>query len=92
MSPASMSAFAKPMSSFCTGTVSPVKADSSMLSLLAFNILASAGTKFPASNIIMSPGTTWLDGISHTFPSLFTFATGEAIFDSASNDFSALLS
>ena len=60
-------------SSFKTGMVSPVNADSSTFKLYDFTILASAGIYEPVSIIIRSPGTTSSLGIVCIIPSLFQF-------------------
>lgn len=57
-------------SSFKTGMVSPVNADSSTFKLYDFTILASAGIYEPVSIIIRSPGTTSSLGIVCIIPSL----------------------
>jgi hypothetical protein len=47
-----------------TGTLSPVKIDSSTFKLIVSITLASAGILSPASNIITSPGTSSLASIT----------------------------
>ena len=80
------------LQSFSTGTVSPVKLDSSIFKLYVLINLQSAGTTPPASKTTTSPGTNWSLFICLTFPSLLTFTTGAVIFLSASSDFSAFAS
>ena len=75
-----------------TGTDSPVNADSSTCKDTASKIRASAGTKSPASILMISPGTSSLDFTVTNAPSRYTFAFGVDKLFKASSDFSALLS
>ncbi len=90
---------AKPVSSgrlsisfLLTGTDSPVIAASSAFRLIAFSTRASAGTKSPASNSIMSPGTNVVVSTCSSCPSRITLAKGADIFCKASSDLLALFS
>jgi hypothetical protein len=56
------------------GTLSPVRADSSISRVAAVRMRASAGTRSPASTFTMSPGTSWSIGISTRSPFRRTFA------------------
>ena len=55
-----------------TGTLSPVRAASSILRDALSRSLPSAGTASPASSITTSPGTSWLLSMTICFPSLIT--------------------
>ena len=92
MSP-NVSSFCATISAFFkTGSVSPVKLDSSIFKLWLSNNLQSAGTYVPASNSTISPGTKSSAWISCILPSLTTFAIGGVICFKASIDFSAFAS
>jgi len=65
---------------FSEGRDSPVSEDSSIFSEAASKIRASAGMRAPASISMMSPGTTFSDGISSTFPPRTTLACGRESF------------
>ena len=65
---------------FGTGTLSPVSADSSISSVAAVRIRASAGTRSPASMFTMSPGTRSPIGTSTSSPSRRAFALTTIIF------------
>ena len=78
--------------SFSAGTDSPVSADSSDLRFALSRRRASAGTKSPASSLIISPGTTSCAEIMCSLPPRITRACGADIFLSASSAFSALFS
>ena len=69
---------------FSTGTDSPVREASSAFRLTASRRRASAGIRSPVLKKIMSPGTSSFAGISVSFPSLRTDATGAAILFRAS--------
>ena len=91
-SPIAASAATTASASFSVGTDSPVSADSSDLSDEDDIRRASAGTKSPASNFIMSPGTRSEAAMIFSVPSLITRACGADMFLSASSAFSALFS
>ena len=63
-----------------TGTLSPVRADSSISSVAARMIRPSAGTRSPASTLTMSPGTISSMGISASSPPRRTLALTTIIF------------
>ena len=75
---------------FSEGTDSPVNADSSLLRLADVINRASAGTKSPASILIISPGTSSDASITISLPLRITRACGADMFFRASNAFSAL--
>ena len=56
------------MASFCAGTLSPVRADSSICSAVAAMMRPSAGTSSPAARRTTSPTTTSSAGISTSLP------------------------
>ena len=66
-----------------TGTLSPVRADSSISSVAEVRMRASAGTRSPASMLTMSPGTSWSIGSWTREPSRRTLAETTIIFWSA---------
>jgi len=72
--------------------LSPVSAASSIRSPTISITRASAGIISPLSSISMSPGTTSLEGISFSVPSLCTRVSGCTNFFKASMAFSALYS
>ena len=78
------------VASFSLGTLSPVRADSSLFRLTLFSSRASAGMKSPASRRMMSPGTSWAASMTCSFPSRSTLAWGADMFFRASMAFSAL--
>ena len=78
------------MSSFSTGTDSPVKAASSIFNEATSIKRRSAGTTSPASSITISPGTRSVDFTELVCPSRKTFAFGVDISRSASIACSAL--
>ena len=63
-----------------TGTLSPVRADSSISSVAAVRIRPSAGTRSPASMFTMSPGTSSSIASSTSAPSRRIFALTTIIF------------
>ena len=63
-----------------TGTLSPVRADSSISRVAARMIRPSAGTRSPASTLTMSPGTISSMGISWSSPPRRTLALTIIIF------------
>ena len=77
---------------FSIGWVSPVRVDSSIESPMQDAILTSAGTRFPASRIMTSPGTSRAESSCFISPSRMTRASGEERFFSASRDRLALAS
>ena len=91
-SPIPISVPSKMVTSFSTGTDSPVNAASSIFKLFASNKRKSAGTTSPASNKTMSPGTNSSLLTVMTCPSRRTFAFGEDISFNASMACSALAS
>ena len=92
LSPNGASSFTSASASLSAGTDSPVSADSSLFRFALTISLASAGTKSPASSLMMSPGTTCVEATMLSCPFLITLACGADIFFSASSAFSALLS
>ncbi len=89
-SPSGVSAFSIGSTPFDAGTLSPVRADSSISSVAARMIRPSAGTTSPASTLRMSPGTIWSAGISTTCPSRITLAFTSIIEARAATAFAAL--
>ena len=77
---------------FVTATDSPVKAASSIFKLALSIILPSAGTASPASNKIISPGTSSSLLIINCFLFLITLHVDAVIFCKASMAFSDLFS
>ena len=75
-----------------TGALSPVSAASSISSVAATTRRPSAGTRFPASNNTMSPGTSSAASISTAAPSRRTRAMSFNIFSSAARLASAFAS
>ena len=75
---------------FSTGTLSPVKVDSSVLNPISSINSASAGMSSPTSKAKISPGTTSLASIVIFCPSRITVVTGFTIFFKASIARSAL--
>jgi hypothetical protein len=73
-SPGPTSASASAVVSFDDGVLSPVRADSSMSSELAWTILPSAATSSPAASSTRSPMTTCSAGIEASTPSRRTRA------------------
>ncbi len=73
-----------------TGALSPVSADSSISSVAARRMRASAGTRSPASTLTMSPGTRESIDVSMSCPSRMTRALTTIIFWSAATLSSAL--
>ena len=92
MSPKGAFLLHKTSASFSAPCVSPVNDDSSIFKLWLSKILQSAGTKFPASKIMMSPFTSSSAFISTVFPLLIVFASWGVICFKASIDFSAFAS
>src|SRR3990170_7707184 len=78
--------------SLSAGCDSPVRVDSSILKSSEEIIRESAGTISPASNTIMSPGTTSCAETVSRAPSLKTFAFGAESFFRVSKTFSAFSS
>ena len=76
MSTRSPSAASAATASTClgVGTLSPVRADSSISRVAAVRMRASAGTRSPASMFTMSPGTSSSIGTSASSPSRRTLA------------------
>ena len=72
------------------GTLSPVRADSSISRVAAVRIRASAGTRSPASMLTMSPGTSWSIGSSTSSLPRRTLALTTIIFSRADALASAL--
>ena len=79
-------------SSFNIAIDSPVSMASSTLKLFDSNSLISAGTLSPASMITTSPGTSSLESIILSFPSLITLLLVTAIFFRDLIAFSAFIS
>ncbi len=77
---------------FGVGTLSPVRADSSISRVAAARIRASAGTRSPASMLTMSPGTSWSIGRSTSSPLRRVLALTESVWLRASAAADALLS
>ena len=91
-SPRAVSSGRESMACLLTGTDSPVMADSSAFRLAHSRMRASAGTRSPASRVMMSPGTSLSVSSRTIWPSRSTFARGADIFCRASSAFSALFS
>ena len=89
-SPNGVSAAATGSTSFGTGALSPVSADSSISSVAALMIRPSAGIRSPASTATMSPGTSSSAGICSSDPSRRTRVCTIIIFWSAATLDSAL--
>ena len=75
-----------------TGRDSPVNIDSSTFRFLSTTSTASADTLSPILTVIISPGTSSLEGISFSFPSRTTQTLGMSIHFKAFNALSALYS
>ena len=71
------------------GADSPVSAASSIVRFIATVIRLSAGTRSPAWSATTSPGTTSRAAMLRSIPSRITWASGAAIFFSASSARSA---
>ncbi len=69
-----------PDSNLLTGTLSPVNEDSFIRNEIVLINRESAGILSPWAILIMSPGTTSSVGISISFPSRITRASGAASF------------
>ena len=80
------------IASLCTGTDSPVNADSFACKLADKTSLKSAGTTSPAISSTRSPGTSSAAGTSRISPPRLTRAKGADIFFRASSAFSARFS
>ena len=78
--------------SLCTGSDSPVRADSSHKRFAELNSLASEGGISPASRMMMSPVTSAQASMTSSLASRITLAGTVVIFFSASSAFSALFS
>ena len=91
-SPSGISPSSCASASFSAGTLSPVNEDSSTARLSDLRRRASAGTRSPVFNRMISPGTRCLGSHSPTEPSRSTRQTGEERLPSASRAFSALRS
>ena len=76
----------------CTGTLSPVRAASSICKLALSSRRPSAGTASPASKITTSPGTSSSECSSTCLPSRSTLLVAAVMVCNASMAASALLS
>ncbi len=89
-SPSGVSTAATCSTSFGTGALSPVRADSSISRVAALMMRPSAGIRSPASTRTMSPGTSSSAGICSSCPSRRTLVWTIIIFWSAATLDSAL--